>query len=654
MRMLRSSFIAAAFAATLASGCSQGGSAALNPVDTDPKAVEAMVTKLTTETFKGKATAAADLAAVRDALPKEVSLSWANLSFDQAAGATVLTGVKLAPTDMPSIGIGIDELRLFDFDADFAKARLSGQRLTETASLASRIDAKGVSVFGLADMMNGIVGAVPTKQIIDQPPEPSTDPGQPGADDDQPSGWPPETEPQLFDDSGWGATSSYGPKFDKYDISYGRIVLNDVVLRPFEMTPAKTSSDPSDPFALMMPMLQPMAAIMRSFGVDAMAMTDLKGEIAFSEMGQSMSGAFGMKSSGLRGWRGGDIDAAYVRDVSFNMNGGASAAQSVQGTVGRYTIEDMRLDKVYAAFAKGVLPPRTETDVMSLGLIRVENQNWNIGGREVYSVGEYALDARKFHWFIPTDLRLSASNVAIDIGNVMKLGEQMADEFGGMGYQDPSAPDMKTVMAALEKYGLSKPVMNFNLGWNWNADSGDARVDLGFGADKFMQVDTKYEGGFPSFKAVSDLIPDNVENTNAAALENLFDAKSTMKLVDINIVDKGGLTALFGISSELAPGMMGGMGMGADGSGAVTPETMRTLTATFIRAMAEQSSAQMPEMAALMNPLAAFVGEGGKLHFMMQPAKPLPFSAMESSMFGTNVPPSQAMKELGIKLEHSK
>jgi hypothetical protein len=209
-------------------------------------------------------------------------------------------------------------------------------------------------------------------------------------------------------------------------------------------------------------------------------------------------------------------------------------------------------------------------------------------------------------------------------------------------------------MAALEKYGLSKPVMNFNLGWNWNADSGDARVDLGFGADKFMQVDTKYEGGFPSFKAVSDLIPDNVENTNAAALENLFDAKSTMKLVDINIVDKGGLTALFGISSELAPGMMGGMGMGADGSGAVTPETMRTLTATFIRAMAEQSSAQMPEMAALMNPLAAFVGEGGKLHFLMQPAKPMPVSAMESSMFGTNVPPSQAMKELGIKLEHSK
>lgn len=112
MRTFRAGLAAMAFGALFAAGCSQGGSAALAPVDTDPKAVEALVAKLTTDNLKGKATAAADIASVRDALPKEVSLTWGNLSFDAATGATVLTGVKLSPAGMDTVGIGIDELRL--------------------------------------------------------------------------------------------------------------------------------------------------------------------------------------------------------------------------------------------------------------------------------------------------------------------------------------------------------------------------------------------------------------------------------------------------------------------------------------------------------------------------------------------------------------
>ena len=187
MRALRAGFIAFAFASAFTAGCSQGGSAALAPVDTDPKAVEAMVAKLTSESFKGKATGAADIASVRDALPKEVSLTWGNLTFDQASGATVLTNVKLTPADMTTVGVSIDELRLFDFDAAFAKARLQGQRLTEAAPLARRIDAKGVSLFGLADLLNGMAGgkSPETEDVaIETPPggEPADGAAPPAAD----------------------------------------------------------------------------------------------------------------------------------------------------------------------------------------------------------------------------------------------------------------------------------------------------------------------------------------------------------------------------------------------------------------------------------------------------------------------------------------
>ena len=55
MRTFRAGLAAMAFGALFAAGCSQGGSAALAPVDTDPKAVEALVAKLTTDNLKGKA-----------------------------------------------------------------------------------------------------------------------------------------------------------------------------------------------------------------------------------------------------------------------------------------------------------------------------------------------------------------------------------------------------------------------------------------------------------------------------------------------------------------------------------------------------------------------------------------------------------------------
>jgi hypothetical protein len=198
MRGFRAGFLALAFGATLAAGCSQGGSAALAAVDTDPKAVEALVAKLSTESFKGKATAAADFAAVRDALPKEVSLTWDDIAFDAVTGATVLTKVKLTPKDMPAVGVGIDELRLFDFDADLAKARLTGQRLTESAPLARRIDAKGVALFGLAAMLNSSMGTAAPAPVD------SVTPAEPAEPDDgaPPEGWPPASEPSFeFDDA---------------------------------------------------------------------------------------------------------------------------------------------------------------------------------------------------------------------------------------------------------------------------------------------------------------------------------------------------------------------------------------------------------------------------------------------------------------------
>src|SRR5262249_26229509 len=150
---------------------------------------------------------AADIAAVRDALPKAMSLTWATLDFDAASGATVLKDVKLTPTDAPQIGLAISELRMWDFNTDLAKARVAGQRLTESGDLARRIDAKNLSIFGLETLMGpamdaytGVVEKAVTSQL------------------------PPDVD----------VADSLKVKLDDYDFSIGRLVFDDVKLRPYE------------------------------------------------------------------------------------------------------------------------------------------------------------------------------------------------------------------------------------------------------------------------------------------------------------------------------------------------------------------------------------------------------------------------------------
>jgi len=116
MRAFGGAFVALALGASALAGCSQGGSGALAAVDIDPKAIEAQVAKLATDTLKGTTTEAANLDAVKALLPAEVVMSWGNLAFDAATNSTLVTDLKLTPKDMPAVGLQIAELRLWDFD----------------------------------------------------------------------------------------------------------------------------------------------------------------------------------------------------------------------------------------------------------------------------------------------------------------------------------------------------------------------------------------------------------------------------------------------------------------------------------------------------------------------------------------------------------
>jgi len=692
MRGLKAGLTAIAMLVGLGA-CSQG-SGAMGPIDVDAKSVEAHVAKLVSETIKSDAKAPADLASLRALLPKEVSVTWASLTLEPATGATLLTDVKLTPAEMPDLGIGIAELRLWDFDVELLKARMQGQRLSETAKLARRIDAKSISVFGLASMMGGMMAPsydypppsveIPADDPFATPPAdapvavPATPlrfvPAQPFArarqtpqtpeNNTRPSirDWPSVTEPELeFFQEPAVAIDPFGPQgpggmylqsapvVERYDVSYGRLIIDDIVLRPFEAPASSQGGMTMSPLGG----LEALIAFSRSIGIDTVAALDLKFDMAMSAGSESMAFNYGIKAMGARGMRGGDLDASFARDISYNIDLGPdpnapTVRRKIDFNVGFFALEDMRLDKLYVELAKGAMPSFSTTDLMSLGLWRTEGTTMKMAGQQLFSATETTFDARKFHWFVPTDLQASAKGVTIDFEAIASLAQSMG-ELNGMF--DSEMQEFLTGVSLLKKHGMSKPSMNFAFGWNWNADNGDARLNLALGGDGLIDIDAKYEGGFPSYKAVTALMPADPASANMDSVGRLFEQQSKLKLIEVNVSDKGGLTKMFGLAAD-ASQQMGGIDMGM-GPQTMTGDQLREMAAQFVEMFAISSSTDFPEVRGLLTPASTFLKSGGRLRFVMQPGQPLPMSAIPGMAMG-GLSPSQLIQQLGIRAEHSK
>lgn len=655
MRRFGGALTALAFGASLVvSGCSQG-SGAVSAIDVDPKAIEAHVTKLAGETLKGTTTTAANLDAIKSLLPPEVQLTWGALSFDAATNSTLVTDLKIVPRDMPTVGVQVAELRLWDFDADLLKARFTGQRLTETAKLAKRIDAKNVSVFGLADAINQQMPGSMTEPPVD-PAEPAPVPANPTkfqpADPAEPApeGWPPATEPDFHFDS-----SFYATKIDRYDVSIGRVIIDDVMLKPYVAPPAATpSADPYDPMSTMMPVLQNLAAIGASYGIDTAAYFDFKVGIGMTEMGQKIDADILVKTLGARGLRGGDVDGMFMRDMVYSAKAdvGAPTPVDMNYTMGLMTLEDLRLEKLFGFLAKGQVPPRTEANLMGLGLWRTEGESFKMAGKEIYSVAEGMADLRGWHWFIPTNLQGSAKKVSLDLGAIMDLGAQFSQVGAGETPDEYAAQQLAEIQQAkamLEKHGLSKITLDTEAGWNWNAGNGDTKLNFALNSATLFDISAKYEGAFPTFKAVSDLIPEkNPEEANPMAIAGVFQTDSSLKLIDLNVKDNGGLAKVYGIIGETAPET----GMGPD---VMTADQVRSMVVGMVKQLSDPQTTGMPEVAALMAPVANFLEAGGKLRVAVQPSKAMPFSSLMGTLMAAGMgSPAQAIKDLGLKVEHTK
>jgi hypothetical protein len=333
----------------------------------------------------------------------------------------------------------------------------------------------------------------------------------------------------------------------------------------------------------------------------------------------------------------------------------------ISGGVDLYTMEGIRLDKVASYLARGQWPARTETDLLSLGKIMSHNERIALNGRDFYTVKESSIDASGWHWWIPTKLRFGATDAVYHVDNLASLITDMATATPPVKSADPDAPPspspeetaamVKQVMDLLKKYGLDKPSMDYTLGWNWNPTTGATVVDSAFGLDNYMRMGLKYEGGMPTFKAVSDLVPDDPDKADGAAIQKVFEAASTLKLVEFSIDDEGGLEKIYGLAADaakLAPSdPSGGMLAGQ------TPQTLRNLASSGVYLLADSAEQAAPGLKALIAPFGAFLEKGGKVKFTAKPLKPLALAATGKAVEKGEMTPADFIKALNAKSVHS-
>src|SRR5690606_2976406 len=232
--------------------------------------------------------------------------------------------------------------------------------------------------------------------------------------------------------------------------------------------------------------------------------------------------------------RGGDTDAGFMRNITFDVmaptSGAIAGPTEASFSIDYVSTQDTRLDKLYGYLARGEWPSRTETDLLSIGLVELKNERVAFDGATLFSVGGLSVDARNWRWLVPTRLNITTKDAVYDVKAFIDFAVKMqAAELASLTAADETQPSQPApidpvIMQLLTKYGLDKPSFDQLMAWDWNPDTGATVIDFAFGLDDYMRFDLKYEGGFPTFDSVSNLIPGGFETAKGEEIGALFES----------------------------------------------------------------------------------------------------------------------------------
>lgn len=522
--------------------------------------------------------------AIAKALEKPAPLTFG--SFAPEAGGVVARDVTLSFGDTGA-GLKLKELRLYGVDARALSA--SGALASPTTSLriAQRIEARGVTSFGLekwakkmnASVYEAVAGA-------------TTDKGGAAAK---------EAEEAFRQASVIGA----------YSMSMERLVLDGFTLHGAEAKASPAGAAPGLPT-----LLKGYAAIGRMASADALIARNQKLEVKSGEKGAESAISYAVAMTALRGWRRGDIDESIASGLTWSMTAPIPAPEgqpapppmTMAGSADLYAISDLRLANLLSYWAAGETPPSREKALMSLGVWRSVNERYEMAGAPFYAIGESVTDLSHFEWLAPTKIAMRVENAVLDIGGMMAFTQSVAPA------NDPKTEEMKRTLAAFERHGFSRfEIPSSTADYVWTPKTGKAALTADALVKDFGRLDYRVDAGLPTFKALAALEPKKGEAVDPAALPRALGG-STLDALSFRIADAGALTRVFALMAELQSEEAGAP------AGSLAPADLRAAAAMGMRGAAAASP-----FGAIMSAVGDFIADGGALTIAARPAPPIRF-----------------------------
>ncbi len=648
--MTKKYWLSGAIAAALLTACSQNTETPKSPEETvtqvaDGNAVMASFQAVLDETLTVEGANEADLSGLVAALPDYASLTWDSQSFNAVNGATEFENLAFGFGSDPQFGLRFETASVWGLETELLEARLSGERLSESGPLLTRLEGTNVSYFGFVQAFNGLFDMILA-----------------GAGEELPE------DVELA--------------FDAFESNTERVVVTGVALRPWEYVPLPQETlsglDEDIPAEALsfVHFGQQMIAVSRSIAVETSVSSNTTASLKMRQPGAEWSAEFEMGLVGSQDIQGFDVGTYLVQDYvgsqtneysSSNLPGemvtmsgfpaGFSLAQSE--SYGLSTVTDLRLDKVMGFLARSELPGMDERDLLSLGRWGLTDYQAQLNDREIITAESAYFNADSFEWVFPSDLSFGIKGATLNTGEITGFFQVMFETFmdqsqsDELGEQEQAEMDLvregiQKAIDLLPEHGLDKIAFDADFSASWDADSGPSDFSAVFDAEGFGK--TLFELGLtlPDYAAMQAAYEsENKEAAFEESFENMFAFNGARYLEQ----DKGGYDKLFGFAHNLGKEYPD-QGWGAM-LGNMEPAQLREYLGTMMRMGKASAAAEFPPASDWIESYATYLESGGTFEFISNPPQPINKAFIDAQ--GDDDPePEEIVEMFGLTVTHTK
>lgn len=583
------------------------------------------------------------LDALQAALPDYAELSWADVTHDAASGATVFTDLSIGLNFGEPFGLKFETARFWGLETELLIARLSGDKLAETGTLFTRLDAKAISYYGVSVAMNQVFGA-----FLD------------GYDMAIP-----DTEADFM------------PSVNSFVYTIDSLVIENFRLQPWELR-----LWPEDDFAALarddrqialdsVHLGQHILAVARTFSYDTAFVKEAIGHIDYSEPFSQNRISFSVEKTGLKGANGWDLESYIVAGVETTQTSKFSAPEAEdmlsldspfpdglnfsQGS--NYSFaesRDIKLNRLAGFLARGELPSMSERDLISLGTHEATNFSTQLNDQTIFTAERLGFSLDTFDWIIPGDVRIELDGAAFGTESLARAGLFFFEQVLHSAGDEPADAEaqqfydsLNTAIDLMSEYQLSEIPFDAAVVATWNSDKGPADFSYSFASKGFGEAETSLGLTFPNYTALQAAYE---SENREAAFEAAFEAALSFREARYYERDSGGYDKILNLAHTLGKAHSD-QGWGAVLAG-MEPLQMRTYLATLIRMGKASAEAEFAPAADWLDAIATYVETGGAIELRVDPPEPITIALMES--YDDPPEPDEMVNLFGISVSHLK